>query len=63
MAFFDSIGVFGYVLLMMGGAPMQNLPWSAASVAGMLGVVLPSGLAYWRRWEDSAGRTTPKAIG
>jgi hypothetical protein len=63
MAFFESISVYGFVLLTMGGQPLQNLPWSAASVAAMLGIVLPSGLSYWRRWEDSASRATPKAIG
>jgi hypothetical protein len=63
MALFESISVYGFLLQMMGQGPMQNLPWSAASIAGMLGVVLPGGLSYWRRWELAAGGTQPPAIG
>ena len=53
MALFESIAIYGFILVTMGGPPMQILPWSAATIVGMLGVVLPQGLSYWRRAEDA----------
>lgn len=70
MALFESVAVYGFVLFMLGGPALQVFPSSAASIAGMVGVVLPAGLAYWRRWElvgaggaGGASGGPPAAIG
>ena len=59
MALFESIAIYGWVLFLLGAPRAQILPWSAASIAGLVAIVLPSGLAYWRRWEMAASGTKP----
>jgi hypothetical protein len=63
MALFESVAIYGFVLVMLGGPPLLVLPWSATSLVGLVGIALPNGLAYWRRWEMDAARTGPSAIG
>ncbi len=56
MALFECSSVFGFVLVGLGMSALEILPWAAATVVGMLAIVLPNGLAYWRRWEmEGAG--------
>jgi hypothetical protein len=62
MALIESVAVYGFVLFMLGGSRLQVLPCAAASIAGMVGVVLPAGLAYWRRWELAASGGRPPAL-
>ena len=63
MALFESVAIHGFVLVLLGGPRMLILPWSATSLVGLVGIALPSGLAYWRRWEMAAARTGPSTIG
>lgn len=63
MALFESVAIYGFVLVFLGGPPLHILPWSATSFVGLVGIALPNGLAYWRRWELDAARTGPSAIG
>ena len=63
MAFFESIAVYSWLLVWLGGPRQQILPWNAVCLIGMLGVALPNGLAYWRRWDQVANGTWPSAIG
>jgi hypothetical protein len=63
MALFESIAIYGFVLVFLGGPRLEILPWSAVSFMGLVGIALPNGLAYWRRWEMDAARSGPSAIG
>lgn len=63
MALFESIAIYGFVLVLLGGPRLHILPWTAASGAGLLAIVLPKGLAYWRRWEMASAGARPSAIG
>ena len=63
MALFESVAIYGFVLVFLGAPPLHILPWSATSFVGLVGIALPNGLAYWRRWEMDAARTGPSAIG
>lgn len=63
MALFESVALYGFVLVFLGGPPLEILPWCATSFVGLVGIALPNGLAYWRRWEMDAARSGPSAIG
>ena len=62
MALFESVAIFGFVLVFLGAPPEQAWVWSAASFAGMVGIALPAGLAYWRELER-AGQGGAAPIG
>jgi hypothetical protein len=55
MALIESVAVLGFVATLLGDPPGRLWWWSACSVALLVGVALPAGLAYWREWAMASG--------